>query len=232
MCRPATCASAQAVAVGAFATIRSDWDRVTGVSDFMGPRTQQVADRRGDGTRTGAGRRDPARAGVTDARSARPIGFLRRIGPRAAWVVVALLWVSAIGVRSLGAAGLTRSQDAPAEMTKSSMSGVFTAPQAESGQGVYESTCLGGCHSLSSHRGVAFRKRWEGHPVFELFQLISEEMPKDDPGSLSPEQSLQLVAYLLKLNGVPAGTEALSTDPAALKKIKIDLPPAVPSSYR
>jgi hypothetical protein len=28
----------------------------------------------------------------------------------------------------------------------------------------------------------------------------------------------------LKLNGQPAGKEELSTDPAALKKIKIDLP--------
>jgi len=118
-------------------------------------------------------------------------------------------------------------------MTRSTLTAVFTASQAESGQSVYESTCLGGCHSLSSHRGIAFRHRWEGHPVFELFQLINDQMPNDDPGSLSSQQSLQLVAYLLKLNGMPAGTDALSSDATALKKIKIEMPPAgVPSPHR
>jgi hypothetical protein len=119
------------------------------------------------------------------------------------------------------------------EMTGSTMSGVFTAAQADKGQDLYGSTCLGGCHSLSSHRGIAFRHRWEGHPVFELYQLINDQMPNDDPGSLSSEESLQLVAYLLKVNGMPAGKDALSSDAAALKKIKIEMPPAgVPSSHR
>jgi hypothetical protein len=146
---------------------------------------------------------------------------------------VALVWVLVVWSRSTGAAGLSRGQDAPIEMTRSTLSGVFTAAQAESGQGIYGSTCLGGCHSLSSHSGIAFRHRWEGHPVFELYQLINDQMPNDDPGSLSSDESLQLVAYLLKLNGMPAGKDALSTDTAALKKIKIEMPPAgVPSSHR
>jgi hypothetical protein len=110
-------------------------------------------------------------------------------------------------------------------MTRSTLAGVFAASQAESGQDTYGSTCLGGCHSLSSHRGIAFRHRWEGHSVFELFQLINDKMPDDDPGSLSTDQSLQLVAYLLKLNGMPAGSDKLSSDATALKKIKIEMPP-------
>jgi hypothetical protein len=113
------------------------------------------------------------------------------------------------------------------------MSGVFTAAQADSGQDLYGSTCLGGCHSLSSHRGLEFRLHWEGHPVFELFQLINDKMPNDDPGSLSSKESLQLVAYLLKVNGMPAGKDALSSDAATLKKIKIEMPPGgVPSPNR
>jgi hypothetical protein len=156
-----------------------------------------------------------------------------RLVPRARWAVVASVWALAVWSRSIGAAGLPRGQETPVEMTRSTLSGVFTAAQAEGGQGVYESTCLGGCHSVSSHRGIAFRHRWEGHPVFELFQLINDQMPNDDPGSLSSQQSLQLVAYLLKLNGMPAGTDALSSDATALKKIKIEMPPVgVPSSHR
>jgi hypothetical protein len=151
----------------------------------------------------------------------------------ARWAAVALVWALAVWSRSAGAAGVSHGQDTPVEMTRSTMSGVFTATQADSGQDLYGSTCLGGCHSLSSHHGIAFRHRWEGHPVYELFQLINDKMPNDDPGSLSSEESLQLVAYLLKLNGMPAGKDALSSDAAALKKIKIEMPPAgVPSPHR
>ena len=146
--------------------------------------------------------------------------------------VVAAVWVTAVCVRGLGAVSLLRPQDAPVAMTKSTLAGVFSAAQAEGGQAIYESTCLGGCHSLSSHRGVAFRQRWAGHPVFELYQLISDEMPKDDPGSLSSEQSLQLVAYLLKQNGLPAGNDRLPADAGTLKTIKIELPPAVANPHR
>ena len=108
---------------------------------------------------------------------------------------------------------------------RSTMSGVYVAKQADAGQEIFEATCLGGCHNISSHRGVAFKMRWEGWSLFELFDLISNEMPKDDPGSLTPADAGNLVAYLLKLNAVPAGKEELSIEPAALKKIRIELPP-------
>ena len=49
-------------------------------------------------------------------------------------------------------------------------------------------------------------------------------MPKDDPESLSVAERAQVVAYLLKLNGLPAGKTELPTDAEALKKIKIELP--------
>jgi hypothetical protein len=77
---------------------------------------------------------------------------------------------------------------------------------------------------MASHRGAAFKLHWNGKPLWELFKLINEEMPKDDPGSLSVTDSVNLVSYILKLNGQPAGKEDLSTDPAELRKIKIDLP--------
>ena len=141
----------------------------------------------------------------------------------------AAVWMLALSARGMGAVIW---QDAPVEMTKSTVAGVYTAAQAESGQAIYESTCLGGCHSLADHKGVAFRLRWQGHPLLDLYQVVSEEMPKDDPGSLSAEQSGQLVAYLLKLNGLPAGSDRLSTDAAALKKIKIELPPAESTPHR
>jgi hypothetical protein len=112
-------------------------------------------------------------------------------------------------------------KDAP---TVSTTTGVYLETQAKAGQEIFEATCLGGCHNMASHRGAAFKLHWNGKPLWELFKLINEEMPKDDPGSLSVTDSVNLVSYILKLNGQPAGKDELSTEPAALKKIKIDLP--------
>jgi hypothetical protein len=64
--------------------------------------------------------------------------------------------------------------------------------------------------------------KWKGRPVFDLYEMISEKMPEDDPGSLSPKESTEVVAYLLKANGSPAGKQALPTDAAELKKIVIE----------
>ena len=108
--------------------------------------------------------------------------------------------------------------------TVSTTSGVYLETQAKAGQEIFEATCLGGCHNMASHRGAAFKNHWDGRPLWDIFKLINEEMPKDDPGSLSVTDTANLVAYILKLNGQPAGKEELSTEPAALKKIKIDLP--------
>jgi hypothetical protein len=46
-------------------------------------------------------------------------------------------------------------------------------------------------------------------------------MPADNPGKLSRNQYADIVAYLLQLNGMPAGTQALSSDPKLLEKIRI-----------
>ena len=118
--------------------------------------------------------------------------------------------------------GAQNSADPP---MRSTTAGVYTAAQAESGQAIFESTCLGGCHNLSSHKGMAFKQHFEGHLVWDLYDVILETMPKDDPGSLSAADTGQLVAYLLKLNGLPAGKAELPIDEAALKHIKIELPP-------
>ena len=47
-------------------------------------------------------------------------------------------------------------------------------------------------------------------------------MPKNDPGILTPREYADLSAYLLMLNGMPAGSAELPADAAALEKIRID----------
>ena len=136
----------------------------------------------------------------------------------ARWATLLAIWALAVVARSAAA------QDPQSEMTRSTLAGVYTAKQATAGQEIFESTCLGGCHSLGDHKGMAFDHRWSGHPVSELYNKIYDKMPDDNPGSLSPEMSAQLVAYLLKLNGLPAGKDDLPVDVEVLRKIKIELP--------
>jgi S-disulfanyl-L-cysteine oxidoreductase SoxD len=102
------------------------------------------------------------------------------------------------------------------------MTGVYTAEQASAGEKTYGNICMG-CHNLGSHSGQSFAGQWKGKPLFELYEMVSEKMPEDNPGSLSPVESAQVVAYLLKSNGNPAGTTALSSDADELKKLVIEV---------
>jgi mono/diheme cytochrome c family protein len=105
--------------------------------------------------------------------------------------------------------------------------GIYTTAQAEQGRAIYDTQCVS-CHGelsafvpemaalLADH---TFRSRWEGRSLGELFSLILEEMPQDAPGTLSVEQTADLIAYLLSGNRLPAGGAALSDDLDRLNQI-------------
>ena len=132
----------------------------------------------------------------------------------------------AVAVLSLGAA-IAASADRqtvsqqPTEM-RSTQSGVYTAEQATRGEATFTSICTG-CHTTATYATPAFAKKWNGRPVGELFTVIAETMPEDFPGTLTPAEYAQVVAYLLKLNRMPAGAEDLPADADALNKIRFDI---------
>jgi mono/diheme cytochrome c family protein len=105
----------------------------------------------------------------------------------------------------------------------STKSGVYTAAQADRGEELYMGLCVS-CHPVVMHSGQAFTVRWGGHPLSELYEAIKEKMPKNDPGSLTPEESAQLIAYVLRLNDVAAGKKALEPELEKLKSIRIETP--------
>ena len=110
----------------------------------------------------------------------------------------------------------------PRDAARTTRSGVYTAAQAERGAEVYAGMCRS-CHAPASHTGVTFAKGWKGRPLADLFAYVSERMPKNDPGALAPEQYADVVAYLLKLNAMPAGSAELPPDADALAAIRIDV---------
>ena len=118
----------------------------------------------------------------------------------------------------------------PAEPTASSPSGssvlegVFTSRQASRGEQRFRQVCAA-CHSTNEFRGGRFRIRWVGQTAGDIFELVSTMMPEGDPGSLSPEDYVNLLAYFLRLNEYPAGEEPLPAALSALQNIRIEQAP-------
>jgi mono/diheme cytochrome c family protein len=102
--------------------------------------------------------------------------------------------------------------------------GVYTTAQAAAGEAVYETQCAG-CHGPTLGgaagpplRGDGFQRKWGGRSLDELLTKVQNTMPANDPGKLSRDQSLALLAYVLQAGDFPAGREALG-DEATLKQI-------------
>ena len=124
----------------------------------------------------------------------------------------------------LAGAIATRAQAPPPPKVVSTTAGVYTAAQASRGEQVYYAICVS-CHPKGTYSAPAFRAKWNGHLLSELFNFISTQMPKEQPGTLEDDEYADVVAYLLKINGAPAGKTALPADPKALKWIRISMPP-------
>ena len=107
--------------------------------------------------------------------------------------------------------------------SRSTASGVYTEEQATRGRDTYAMQCKS-CHTPASHTGPTFASWWDRKPLSDLYLFISAKMPKNEPGSLQPQEYIELVAYLLKLNAMPSGSDELPADSVALKKIRIDTP--------
>lgn len=107
-------------------------------------------------------------------------------------------------------------EDEPSRTTED---GIYTAEQAERGKDSYTLVCAG-CHPLDWYRGAAI-KPWNGAPLFNLYDVMATTMPQNNPGSLKRREYLDLLAYILSLNDMPAGREELPATPEGLKKIVI-----------
>jgi cytochrome c len=106
---------------------------------------------------------------------------------------------------------------------------LFTAAQAERGEGNYEHYCRA-CHGEHLDdgdlggpplRGSYFRGHWGAGDVAALFAYTKSQMPPDNPGELNDATYADILAYVLQYNGYKAGPDALPTDPAAQAKLKL-----------
>ena len=116
-----------------------------------------------------------------------------------------------------------------AEQPSSTWGGVFTEEQAKTGQASYAKNCsechgedLAGDGFAPSLKGPEFMNNWNGLTVAELFDRIRISMPPSNPNSVSAKDKADIVGYLLKQNGFPAGQTELPASADALKSIKFE----------
>jgi len=128
-------------------------------------------------------------------------------------------------------AGVAQAQSTDSTAGKSVWQGVYTEEQATRGDTEHQNNCSS-CHGTEKYSGDAFTKNWVGRTVFDLFDQIKTTMPDDNPGGLSAQQYKDVVAYILKTNGFPAGTDSLPSDPEAMRLLKIDAKPNKQSALR
>ena len=102
---------------------------------------------------------------------------------------------------------------------KSVLDGVFTEAQAERGKMAYEDQCAT-CHGLDlkSDSGApnlvmpAFRFGWHGRTIAQKLEQIRTTMPQGSPDSMSEQEYLDVIAYILHYNKYPAGDRELAAD--------------------
>jgi hypothetical protein len=81
------------------------------------------------------------------------------------------------------------------------------------------------CHEIKDMTSPDFKVKWAGRTAFDLFEIISTTMPEAEPGTLTQRTYVDIVAYLMQLNGVPSGTTALAAEPSALSSARLTFSP-------
>lgn len=95
----------------------------------------------------------------------------------------------------------------------------FTRAQAEAGRATYQSKCaschlpdLKGSNEAPPLSGGNFVNTWRNRTTSDLFNRIRNTMPMSNPGSLSDEEAVTIVAFILQSNGASPGTQALTAE--------------------
>jgi mono/diheme cytochrome c family protein len=118
-----------------------------------------------------------------------------------------------------------------AQATRSVNEGVYTADQAKKGEALYKEQCAA-CHGdnlegsgpMPPLAGKDFLANWTGKTLGDLYEKTQTTMPATAPGTLSPEQAADVVAFMLSKDNYPTGAAALEGKTEPLAQIKIDAP--------
>jgi len=142
------------------------------------------------------------------------------IGPVGGMVLLGLMLAVVTAEQSAAQA----KPSGPASKTpgRTTMSGIYTPAQAGRGEEMYYNLCIT-CHPKGTYAGPSFKTNWNGRPLSDLWDWISNKMPKNDPGSLTPAEVADVMSYILQQNKMPAGKTALPQNERTLGTITIQI---------
>jgi S-disulfanyl-L-cysteine oxidoreductase SoxD len=108
--------------------------------------------------------------------------------------------------------------------------GLFTDAQVARGERLYAEHCAS-CHGPNLEgkgatplAGATFHTKWADgkHTVDDLYYVARTSMPYSAPGKLSKQEYIDVVAYVLKVNGYREGEQELPMTPEILRGITIE----------
>jgi len=106
--------------------------------------------------------------------------------------------------------------------------GVYTAEQGKRGLETYKQQCsmchgetMSGGGGVPAVAGPEFLYGWNGKTAAELFDYVKSMMPPADPGGLSDQKYVDIMAAMFQADGFPAGPSELKPDSKALAEITI-----------
>ena len=143
-------------------------------------------------------------------------------------------WTNAFGSVTAGEAAAALAEVADAGPAASVWDGVFTEAQAARGREAYSGACsfchgrrLNGAPDDPDMRSTPplvrarFLREWDGRSLATLFAYTRQTMPEDNPGSMTDQEFVDVIAYMLSFGGMPAGDDELPPDPRGLARIVI-----------
>src|SRR4030095_1495980 len=104
----------------------------------------------------------------------------------------------------------------------------YPTTQADRGKAALLQNGCNGCHGADLAGGRApslkserFITAWENGGVGRLCTKIRDTMPPLNAEQVTPSTKVDIIAYLLQVNGFPLGTTELSVDPDTLESLQI-----------
>ena len=107
-----------------------------------------------------------------------------------------------------------------APATSTAGGAVFSAAQANRGRDTFRSVCTE-CHFSAEFSDSQFKFKWSRRSAGNLYELIFTQMPESAPGSLSEDEAVSLVSYILRMNGFEPGVSELAADRGILDAISL-----------
>jgi mono/diheme cytochrome c family protein len=117
---------------------------------------------------------------------------------------------------------------AAAQEGKSVWDGVYTEEQAKRGEAIYLDRCIrchgpsymGGTDGAQPLIGSTFNGNWNNVPLDQMLDRVRLTMPQDKPASMSRQQTADAIAFLLRINKIPAGKTELPREAEMLALIQ------------